>query len=120
MSDSRIRVSRRLYLSALADAIDWTESLIDAGKPDPQDKKRLASYRRAQAAILGPQPPPEPVRTVTLTELSQRFREDRPFKDNQCPAIMPGPPPAVGQYQCELGAGHGYAHHSAGLRWEDR
>jgi hypothetical protein len=56
-SDDRVRVSRRLYRSALADAISWTESLVSAqaGTPseNPDDRKRLADYRGAYTALTG-------------------------------------------------------------------
>jgi hypothetical protein len=72
MTDERVRVSRSLYRSALVDAIDWTESLIEAGGADPEDDKRLANYRRALAAISGPKKAePEPA-YVSITELRQR------------------------------------------------
>ena len=76
MADARIRVSRALYRNALIDAIDWTESLIQAGNPDAvEDRKRLARYKRALAAIEGPKPPEPPVKTITLPELARRYRE---------------------------------------------
>jgi hypothetical protein len=54
MSD-RVKVSRRLYRAALADAISWQESLIEAqaGTPDENaaSRKLLADYRRALAAM---------------------------------------------------------------------
>jgi hypothetical protein len=59
MTSGRVRVSRSLYRSALADAIDWTVSLIQAGNPDPEDRKRLARYRQALAALGGVAPEPE-------------------------------------------------------------
>lgn len=77
MSDERIRVSRKLYRSALHDAIGWTESLIEAGNPDPEDVKRLAAYRRALVAIEGP-PKPEPGTPVLLSELVARGYENWP------------------------------------------
>jgi hypothetical protein len=54
-----VRADRDLYRSALADAIDWTESLIDAGDNDPANRKLLARYRQAYAALGQRVPPAE-------------------------------------------------------------
>jgi len=71
MAGSRATVDRALYLSALADAIDWTESLLDghdgdvAGlgccdhpgrercEPYKDAAARLARYRAAYSRITG-------------------------------------------------------------------
>lgn len=69
MSDT-VRTSRRLYISALADAIDWTESLLATHDPAwngatacckpsarcehyQQTAKLLADYRRAYTRVRG-------------------------------------------------------------------
>lgn len=72
MTDDRIRVSRSLYVSALADAIDWQASLLESQNHDDEmpggvrcctPKARcetyretaalLARYRRAWRALTG-------------------------------------------------------------------
>ncbi len=85
----RISVSRSLYISALADAIDWQESLLETHDPDgasvisccrpgarcqqyKDDAARLRRYRQARAAVLGPQQPEPRATTVTLAELRQQ------------------------------------------------
>lgn len=39
---------------------------------------------------------------------------------NPCPSVRPGPPPADGEYRCELGKGHAGQHCFAGSRWSDQ
>lgn len=57
MSGDRITVSRRLWISALADAIESTEELVagQAGTEHESEdiKKLLAEYRRAYAKATG-------------------------------------------------------------------
>jgi hypothetical protein len=94
VSDSRIRVSRSLYLHALADAIDWEESFLDSHEPQTGPDitqghcgpavgterceayqyahDLLKRYKRAYAKAVGHQPEPEPGRAVTLQELASR------------------------------------------------
>lgn len=68
MSGDTVRASRSLYRAALADAIDWTETLIQAGHPQADDIARLARYRKALAAIGGQRAEPD-TRPVTLSEV---------------------------------------------------
>lgn len=72
MPGERVRVSRALYASALADAIDWQESLLDAQNHDAtlpggrrcctpgarceeylETAALLARYRHARSALTG-------------------------------------------------------------------
>jgi hypothetical protein len=52
-----VRVDRALYLAALADAIEWEQSLIDAGGGDACSRALLARFREAYAAAGGPPSP---------------------------------------------------------------
>jgi hypothetical protein len=79
VSERRVRVSAGLYRCALYDAIDWVESLIASRSEHPhdveqnaKDRRLLARYRQALAALDGAAKPAPPSRTVTLAELSQR------------------------------------------------
>lgn len=60
MAGDRIRVSRSLYLSALADAIDWQASLLASQRHDPEypggpscctPKARCATYRETAGLL---------------------------------------------------------------------
>lgn len=53
MTSDRITVSRRLHVAALADAIHWTQSLIDGGDTHPVNLARLAAYRLAYRRATG-------------------------------------------------------------------
>ena len=75
MSDRRVRVCAELYRHALADAIDWVDSYLASHEPNLaegvighckpgarcEDYQReaglLRRYKRAYAALVGPQVP---------------------------------------------------------------
>jgi hypothetical protein len=98
MTDSRIRVSRSLYIHALADAIDWEDSFC--ASHDPQTGSDitpghcgpavgterceayryahdlLKRYRRAYAKVTGRQPAVDYGTPVPLHEIKENWPAD--------------------------------------------
>jgi hypothetical protein len=60
VTGARVTVARDLWIAALGDAIDWTESLLsgqhDAGIANPGQELLLARYRKAYQRATGRKP----------------------------------------------------------------
>jgi hypothetical protein len=96
MTDSRIRVSKALYVRALADAIDWQESFLASHDPDAMTTvghcgpsahterceayrdahALLRRYKRAYAKAGGARPEPEG-RSVPLHEIRENWPAEK-------------------------------------------
>lgn len=92
MTDDLVRVSRSLWIRALADAIDWQESFMASHDPPigqtagccgptagterceayRQARDLWRRYKRAYAKAAGTRPEPE-VRTVPLHEVKENW-----------------------------------------------
>lgn len=92
MSSDRINVSRRLWISALADAIGWTESLLAAQAgtqhENAADKKRLTEYQREYAAATTGRRD-DPIEAALSSARPVRL-EDLPVSDH---LVYPGDSP---------------------------
>jgi hypothetical protein len=90
MTEHRVRVSAELYRHALADAIDWVDSILASHDPEScsvtscckpgarcEQYQIEAAWLRRYRRAYGPQKPQPGAKTVTLAEIVAQASADQ-------------------------------------------